>query len=373
MERHRAPPGVGRRAEHDLPGPDDRPQPGQADRRARSPSRSVLHLDMDKKEARSTAVELLRSVGIPSPEERVRWYPFQLSGGMRQRVMIAIALACAPRLVMADEPTTGLDVTVQAQILDLLADLQRERHMAVILVTHDLGVVASRADDIIVMYAGRIVERAPTRTLFSDTKMPYTRALMDSIPRLADPSGARLDAIAGRPPDLINPPAGLPVRPPLPLRPGQVPGVGAAAAHRRLARPPLRLLVPAGRRRVDRAPSVPVDRCRRPTPAAAPHGRPSRSRAHGRGGRMSDDTADTTDTTASQRRRRRARRAGPGRRVQERPPAGPGRVRASPSRSARARRSASSASPAAASRPPVAPWSRSSRPPRAPSSTRVRT
>jgi oligopeptide/dipeptide ABC transporter ATP-binding protein len=168
----------------------------------------ILHLDMDKREARSTAVELLRSVGIPSPEQRVRWYPFQLSGGMRQRVMIAIALACAPRLVMADEPTTGLDVTVQAQILDLLADLQRERHMAVILVTHDLGVVASRADDIIVMYAGRVVERAPTRTLFQDTKMPYTRALMDSIPRLADPSGARLNAIAGRPPDLINPPVG---------------------------------------------------------------------------------------------------------------------------------------------------------------------
>ena len=167
-----------------------------------------LHLDMDKKEATSTAVELLRSVGIPSPEQRVRWYPFQLSGGMRQRVMIAIALACAPRLVMADEPTTGLDVTVQAQILDLLAELQRERHMAVILVTHDLGVVANRADDIIVMYAGRIVERAPTRTLFQDTKMPYTRALMDSIPRLSDPSGARLNAIGGRPPDLINPPTG---------------------------------------------------------------------------------------------------------------------------------------------------------------------
>ncbi|MGD0881634.1 MAG: ABC transporter ATP-binding protein [Acidimicrobiales bacterium] len=168
----------------------------------------VLHLDMDRKEALSTAVELLRSVGIPSPEQRVRWFPFQLSGGMRQRVMIAIALACAPRLVMADEPTTGLDVTVQAQILDLLADLQRERHMAVILVTHDLGVVATRADDIIVMYAGRIVERAPTRTLFHDTKMPYTQALMNSIPRLADPSGARLHAIAGRPPDLIHPPKG---------------------------------------------------------------------------------------------------------------------------------------------------------------------
>jgi oligopeptide/dipeptide ABC transporter ATP-binding protein len=167
-----------------------------------------LHLGMDRSEADANAIELLRSVGIPSPEERIRWYPFQLSGGMRQRVMIAIALACAPRLVMADEPTTGLDVTVQAQILDLLAELQKERHMAVILVTHDLGVVASRADEIVVMYAGRIVERAPTSTLFHDTHMPYTQALMDSIPRLADPSGTRLHAIAGRPPDLIHPPKG---------------------------------------------------------------------------------------------------------------------------------------------------------------------
>ena len=167
-----------------------------------------LHLGLDRKEADATAVELLRSVGIPSPEERVRWYPFQLSGGMRQRVMIAIALACSPRLVMADEPTTGLDVTVQAQILDLLDAMQAERHMAVILVTHDLGVVAKRADHIAVMYAGRIVEKAPTRTLFAHTRMPYTRALMESIPRLADPSGARLRAIGGRPPDLINPPKG---------------------------------------------------------------------------------------------------------------------------------------------------------------------
>ncbi len=167
-----------------------------------------LHLDMSRSEANATGVELLRSVGIPSPEQRIRWYPFQLSGGMRQRVMIAIALACAPRLVMADEPTTGLDVTVQAQILDLLGELQRERHMAVIRVTHDLGVVANRADDIVVMYAGRVVEQAPTKTLFQQTRMPYTRALMDSIPRLSDPSGVRLHAIAGRPPDLIHPPEG---------------------------------------------------------------------------------------------------------------------------------------------------------------------
>jgi oligopeptide/dipeptide ABC transporter ATP-binding protein len=167
-----------------------------------------LHLDLDRRAARETAVELLRSVGIPSPDQRLGWYPFELSGGMRQRVMIAIALACAPRLVMADEPTTGLDVTVQAQILDLLANLQRERHMAVVLVTHDLGVVATRTDNIMVMYAGRVVERAPTHTLFADTRMPYTQALMDSIPRLSQPSGARLHAIAGRPPDLINPPKG---------------------------------------------------------------------------------------------------------------------------------------------------------------------
>ncbi len=226
-----------------------------------------LHLGMDRSEAKSTAIELLRSVGIPSPEQRIRWYPFELSGGMRQRVMIAIALACAPRLVMADEPTTGLDVTVQAQILDLLADLQRERHMAVMLVTHDLGVVASRTDNIMVMYAGRIVERAPTRTLFDDTRMPYTQALMDSIPRLSQPSGTRLHAIAGRPPDLIHPPKGCKFAPRCPYVQDKCRETRAAAAHGGLTRPPLRLLVPPDQRRAHRP--RPRQRPRpRPTPSS---------------------------------------------------------------------------------------------------------
>jgi peptide/nickel transport system ATP-binding protein len=166
------------------------------------------HLAMGKDEAVDTAVALLRSVGIPEPEVRVREYPHQLSGGMRQRVTVAIALACGPRLLLADEPTTALDVTVQAQILDLLARQQSERFMAMILITHDLGVVAGRTDEIAVMYAGKIVERAPTRTLFSDMKMPYTEGLVKSIPRMADPSHTRLRVIGGRPPDLIDPPDG---------------------------------------------------------------------------------------------------------------------------------------------------------------------
>jgi peptide/nickel transport system ATP-binding protein len=166
------------------------------------------HLDVSKDFANETALELLSSVGIPEPGRRLKQYPFEMSGGMRQRVMIAIALACGPKLLFADEPTTALDVTVQAQILDLLEKQQEERFMAMILVTHDLGVVAGRADDIIVMYAGRIAERAETRTLFSAMSHPYTEALFQSIPKLAQPSHTRLDAISGRPPDLVNPPKG---------------------------------------------------------------------------------------------------------------------------------------------------------------------
>ncbi|MHB1785523.1 MAG: ABC transporter ATP-binding protein [Acidimicrobiales bacterium] len=166
------------------------------------------HLKVRKTDAKETAVALLGSVGIPEPAARFGEYPHQLSGGMRQRVTIAIALACGPKLLMADEPTTALDVTIQAQILDLLATQQKERYMAMVLVTHDLGVVAGRTDEIAVMYAGKIVERAPTRTLFADMKMPYTQALLKSIPRLSDPSHTRLSAIGGRPPDLVRPPPG---------------------------------------------------------------------------------------------------------------------------------------------------------------------
>jgi peptide/nickel transport system ATP-binding protein len=167
-----------------------------------------LHLGLSKDKARETAVELLRSVKIPEPERRLAQFPHELSGGMRQRVMIAIAIACGPKLLMADEPTTALDVTVQSHILDVLQEKQRERDMAMILVTHDLGVVAGRTDEIAVMYAGKIVEKAPTYVLFSEMKMPYTEALMKSIPRIEYPSHTRLLAITGRPPDLVSPPPG---------------------------------------------------------------------------------------------------------------------------------------------------------------------
>jgi peptide/nickel transport system ATP-binding protein len=161
------------------------------------------HLDMSRTEARTMAVALLRSVGIPEPESRLRAYPHQLSGGMRQRVTIAIALACGPHLLVADEPTTALDVTIQKQILDLLETQQRERAMGMILITHDLGVVAGRTDRIAVMYAGRVVERAPTRVLFHNRRHPYTEGLLRSIPRMTNPGHSRLQVIPGRPPDLV--------------------------------------------------------------------------------------------------------------------------------------------------------------------------
>jgi peptide/nickel transport system ATP-binding protein len=166
------------------------------------------HLDVSRTFAKELAVSLLESVRVPDPERRMDEYPHQLSGGLRQRVCIAVALACGPQLLLADEPTTALDVTVQAQVLDLLEAQQRERFMALVLVTHDLGVVAGRADEVVVMYAGQVVEKASTATLFSDTKMPYTEALLHSIPNIAEPSHTRLSAIPGRPPDLVHPPAG---------------------------------------------------------------------------------------------------------------------------------------------------------------------
>ena len=166
------------------------------------------HRKLSRDAAMRRARELLEQVGIADPDRRLREYPHQLSGGMQQRVMIAIALACEPKLLIADEPTTALDVTVQKQILDLLDRLRRQHRMAMILITHDLSVVAGRTDDLIVMYAGRIVEQAPTLQLFTEMRHPYTKALFESIPKLANPSHTRLRIIQGRPPDLATLPPG---------------------------------------------------------------------------------------------------------------------------------------------------------------------
>src|SRR5436305_15120984 len=151
-----------------------------------------IHERAGKGQARRRAIDLLKQVGIPNPDSRVDNYPHEFSGGMRQRAMIAMALACNPDVLIADEPTTALDVTIQAQIIELIDRLKDEFNSAVILITHDLGVVAEIADDIIVMYAGRIVERAAKRSLFYDSQMPYTWALLGSIPRLDQPKGGRL-------------------------------------------------------------------------------------------------------------------------------------------------------------------------------------
>jgi peptide/nickel transport system ATP-binding protein len=167
-----------------------------------------IHLGMTRADARATVLKLLQDVGIPEPEKRLDQYAHELSGGMRQRVMIAMALACGPSVLFADEPTTALDVTVQAQILELIEEQRRDRNMSLILVTHDLGVVAGHTDDIVVMYAGKVVEMAPTTELFAAMRMPYTEALFRSIPKLEDQSHTRLTTIGGRPPNLIHPPQG---------------------------------------------------------------------------------------------------------------------------------------------------------------------
>ncbi|ABM11283.1 ABC transporter ATP-binding protein [Mycolicibacterium vanbaalenii] len=166
------------------------------------------HRDVSKKEARERTVELLTSVGIPNPQARVRSYPHEFSGGMRQRVMIAMALALEPAVLIADEPTTALDVTVQAQILRLLADLNRERELAVVLITHDLGVVAEVADRVVVMYAGQIVEDGTVDDIFYSPQHPYTWGLLGSLARLDRPRTERLAQIAGAPPSLLDPPSG---------------------------------------------------------------------------------------------------------------------------------------------------------------------
>ncbi|MBD8966120.1 MAG: ABC transporter ATP-binding protein [Coprococcus catus] len=173
----------------------------------------LLHTDKNKEQARARAKELLELVGINEPEKRLKQYPHELSGGMRQRVMIAIALACEPKLLIADEPTTALDVTIQAQILELMMELKEKLGMAIIMITHDLGVVASMCDRIAVMYAGRIVEYGTTDDIFYNPKHEYTKGLLRSIPRLDAKEHERLVPIEGTPIDLLNPPAGCPFAP----------------------------------------------------------------------------------------------------------------------------------------------------------------
>jgi oligopeptide/dipeptide ABC transporter ATP-binding protein len=171
------------------------------------------HEKLDKRAARQRAIELLRQVGIPNPDSRVDDFPHQFSGGMRQRAMIAMALSCNPSILIADEPTTALDVTIQAQIIELVGRLKEEFNSAVIFITHDLGVIADIADEIIVMYAGRIVERGAKRDIFYDPQMPYTWGLLGSIPRLDRPRPERLHTIKGMPPSLIQLPQGCKFRP----------------------------------------------------------------------------------------------------------------------------------------------------------------
>jgi len=194
-----------------------------------------LHQRVSRAEARQRAVELFERVRIPDPAARLDSYPHQLSGGMKQRVMLAMALACRPKLLIADEPTTALDVTIQAEILELLRELSRELGMALLLITHDLGVVNELADRVAVMYAGRIVETGPVRRIFAEPAHPYTRALLESIPRLGTRL-ERLSAIEGQPPDLARLPAGCAFAPRCPkvmdrCRAEAPPETGVADGH----------------------------------------------------------------------------------------------------------------------------------------------
>ncbi|GHO66965.1 ABC transporter ATP-binding protein [Ktedonobacter sp. SOSP1-52] len=172
-----------------------------------------IHLKVSQGEARKRAITLLEQVGIPAAAERLNAYPHQFSGGMRQRVMIAIALACNPRLLIADEPTTALDVTVQAQILELISQICTEFQTALMLITHDLGVVAGMTDRVIVMYAGKVVEEGPTDEIFANPRHPYTLGLLASVPRLDEARQVELKTIEGAPPDLLHPPTGCPFMP----------------------------------------------------------------------------------------------------------------------------------------------------------------
>ncbi|RIK44721.1 MAG: peptide ABC transporter ATP-binding protein [Chloroflexi bacterium] len=173
----------------------------------------ILHMKLSKKEAETRAVELLKRVGIPAAEDRIHAFPHQFSGGMRQRVMIAMALACNPKLLIADEPTTALDVTIQAQILDLMMHLNREFGTAIILITHDLGVVAEICERVVVMYAGQIIESGPATELFNNPQHPYTIGLLNSVPRIGLNVKETLTPIPGLPPDLLAPPIGCRFRP----------------------------------------------------------------------------------------------------------------------------------------------------------------
>ena len=174
----------------------------------------MLHRDVDKSEAREIGTEMLRRVGVPLPDRRMDEYSFQLSGGLRQRAMIAMALSCSPRILIADEPTTALDVTTQAQILDLMINLQQEQDMAIMLITHDLGVIAEMADYVVVMYLGRVVESAPVDDIFHNPQHPYTRALLQSIPHIqTDRAQDRLASITGSVPHPYARPSGCPFNP----------------------------------------------------------------------------------------------------------------------------------------------------------------